>query len=237
MAVDEALLESAAECGRAALRFYTWSEPTLSLGYFQNYSERDSHLPSRECALVRRQTGGGAILHDRELTYSLALPVESPSARDASRLYEQVHIALVEVLARFGVEARFCTPPLANLSPSSSTLAGEPFLCFQRRARNDLLVDDSKVCGSAQRRRRGAILQHGSILLACSEKAPELPGIRELSGQNLSTADVIEVAAGAIGLRLGLGLIAGELTADEASAAQTLCDEKYSGNPWNQKRI
>ena len=78
MALDEALLESAAERGSATLRFYRWSEPTLSLGYFQDYAERDSHAASRNCALVRRQTGGGAILHDRELTYSLAIPRAHP---------------------------------------------------------------------------------------------------------------------------------------------------------------
>ena len=74
MGVDEALLMDAVENGVATLRFYQWSEPTLSLGYFQRYADREQHTASRNCAVVRRQTGGGAILHDRELTYSLALP-------------------------------------------------------------------------------------------------------------------------------------------------------------------
>jgi len=73
MAVDEALLDAAVEQGVAALRFYQWSEPTLSLGYFQRHADRDSHAASHDCTLVRRQSGGGAILHDRELTYSLTL--------------------------------------------------------------------------------------------------------------------------------------------------------------------
>src|SRR5687767_13677741 len=74
MAVDEALLASAA-AGVATLRFYTWSQPTLSLGYFQHAHQRDAHAASRSCPLVRRASGGGAILHDRELTYSLAVPL------------------------------------------------------------------------------------------------------------------------------------------------------------------
>ena len=230
MAVGEALLEGAAETGCSTLRFYTWLEPTLSLGYFQGYSERAAHRASQQCALVRRQTGGGAILHDLELTYSLALPVATSSAKDAAWLYEQVHTALIRALSFFGVAARFC-------NSSSTVLGEEPFLCFQRRARNDLLLDDFKVCGSAQRRRRGAILQHGSILLARSEKAPELPGIRELSGKNLPTADVIQVAAREIGAGLGLDLVTGKLTAGETNAAQRLCDDKYSCNRWNQRRI
>src|SRR5438445_617792 len=69
MAVDEALLEDAARSGRPTLRFYGWAEPTLSLGYFQPYAQRASHPPSSRCAVVRRPTGGGAILHDAELTY------------------------------------------------------------------------------------------------------------------------------------------------------------------------
>ena len=85
MAVDEALLIDAAENGVATLRFYQWSEPTLSLGYFQRYDDRDQHAASRECAVVRRQTGGGAILHDRELTYSLVAS-RQPSARAQLRV-------------------------------------------------------------------------------------------------------------------------------------------------------
>ena len=84
MAVDETLLFDAAENGTATLRFYSWDEPTLSLGYFQRYADREQHTASRTCAVVRRQTGGGAILHDRELTYSLALPAQ-PSADKTKR--------------------------------------------------------------------------------------------------------------------------------------------------------
>src|SRR5688500_20216584 len=81
MAVDEALLESAALENRCTLRFYRWSEPTLSLGYFQRYEDRRQHAASLSCACVRRASGGGAILHDHELTYSLAVPPTHPLAR------------------------------------------------------------------------------------------------------------------------------------------------------------
>src|SRR5688572_19512152 len=74
MAVDEALLHSTAEGGQATLRFYTWEEPTLSLGHFQTLAEREQHQASLACPLVRRASGGGAILHDIELTYSICLP-------------------------------------------------------------------------------------------------------------------------------------------------------------------
>ena len=94
MAVDEALLESAAERGVPTLRFYQWSEPTLSLGYFQHHADRLAHPDSRACPLVRRATGGGAIVHDVELTYSLALPGTHSFARESFALYGRVHQAI-----------------------------------------------------------------------------------------------------------------------------------------------
>src|SRR6185295_18138238 len=87
MAVDEALLETAATTGQATLRFYQWQEPTLSLGYFQSVADRQQHAASLDCPVVRRASGGGAILPDRELTYSVALP--QPVA--SSALYDACH--------------------------------------------------------------------------------------------------------------------------------------------------
>src|SRR4051794_22517252 len=80
MALDEALLIDAETSGVASLRFYSWREPTLSLGYFQRHTDRAGHAASAGCLLVRRASGGGAILHDRELTYSIALPQAHPLA-------------------------------------------------------------------------------------------------------------------------------------------------------------
>ena len=84
MAVDETLLEAAAAEGLCSLRFYQWAEPTLSLGYFQAYADRNQHEASRQSAVVRRASGGGAIMHDFDVTYSLAVPERHPLA--ASRL-------------------------------------------------------------------------------------------------------------------------------------------------------
>lgn len=179
MAVDERLLHRAAHEGEAVLRLYRWSPATLSLGYFQRAAERETHTASRTCPLVRRSSGGGAILHDHELTYSLSLPTSHPAAADAETLYRRTHGLLVETLAEFGI--------LATLNERTLVpLGGEPFLCFQRRSVGDVLVDGHKICGSAQRRRKGALLQHGSILVARSSFAPELPGLAELSGKSVT---------------------------------------------------
>src|SRR5438132_12997143 len=107
MAVDEALLEAAAATGQATLRFYQWLEPTLSLGYFQSLAERGQHAASRDCPLVRRASGGGAILHDRELTYSIAVP--QPAGRaTAAALYDDCHETLIATLPGFGVATSLC---------------------------------------------------------------------------------------------------------------------------------
>ena len=171
MALDEALLESAGRAGQGGcLRFYAWEVPTISLGYFQHCADRRTHEPSRSCPLVRRATGGGAIVHDRELTYSYTTAVGSHVGSELSALYEAFHTALVEELARRGVAARLCR------APPRRPREQEPFLCFQRRAERDVLVGDAKIAGSAQRRHRGTLLQHGSVLLRRSVSGPRTGG-------------------------------------------------------------
>src|SRR5262245_3748574 len=98
MAVDEALLETAATEGLPTLRFYEWERPTLSLGYFQSAADRVHHAASRECPVVRRASGGGAIVHDRELTYSIAVPQANPRSAAAAELYDSFHETLVQAL-------------------------------------------------------------------------------------------------------------------------------------------
>ena len=124
MAVDEMLLEQAQDAEVACLRFYRWSEPTLSLGYFQTYTDRKEHPPSLPCAAVRRLTGGGAILHDAELTYSIVLPGTHPLAAHRDKLYQAIHGCLIEVLKRLGITARLC-----DAAGKIETARG-PFLCL-----------------------------------------------------------------------------------------------------------
>lgn len=175
MAVDAALLEESLNRDAIFLRLYRWSEATVSLGHFQDAAEqqRDPRLAS--LPTVRRLSGGGAILHNYEQTYSCCLPPSHPLAQQPSQLYERIHAVFVEWLSEFGV----AVAPRG----SDSSRPNEPFLCFLREAAPDLVVKGHKVLGSAQRRRRGAVLQHGSLLLRASEYAPELIGLSELAPQ------------------------------------------------------
>jgi lipoyl(octanoyl) transferase len=236
MAVDEALMEAAAAEGVAALRFYEWAEPTLSLGYFQAAADRRLHSPSLACPLVRRLSGGGAILHDRELTYSLAIPAGHAWAADAERLYMATHEALAAALKSLGVEA---SPRSEARQAGKSEAEHEippPLLCFQRRAVGDLLIGETKIAGSAQRRRCRAVLQHGSILLAASRFAPELPGIKELTSRLVEADLLARLFQTALGSRLNMKW---DDTADWrpiAERAEILAREKFASRAWTFRR-
>jgi lipoate-protein ligase A len=220
---------------QACLRFYAWSEPTLSLGYFQTYAERQGHASSLPCAAVRRLTGGGAILHDAELTYSIVLPDTHPLAARRDELYGAVHGALIEALERLGVTARLCTVAdktgADNIEPPR-----EPFLCFQRRSPGDVLIGRTKICGSAQRRRKGAVLQHGSLLWRTSPAAPELPGVEDIVAHPIELQSAADLWLSRLGRRLGFGWQSDDLDERELSQAETLVESRYAREEWIKNR-
>ncbi|HEX5106067.1 MAG TPA: lipoate--protein ligase family protein, partial [Pirellulaceae bacterium] len=225
MAVDEVLLDSAATAGIATLRFYQWSEPTLSLGYFQAAAGREQHPASRACPLVRRASGGGAIVHHRELTYSIALPLRDSRSQAATDLYNACHESLVAALAELGVTAEMYQPA-ESCAVSAESHANRPFLCFERRACGDIVCGTSKIVGSAQRRRRGAVLQHGSILLGRSACAPELPGIEQFTRQSITAGQIIHDWPNRLAARLQLAIAPARLTSDEHQNAATIADSR-----------
>ncbi len=229
MAVDEAMLDWVAAGAGPLLRFYRWSEATVSLGYFQRLKERFGHASSADCPVVRRPSGGGAIIHDAELTYSLAMPAADRSAALGIALYQGMHAALVSALSEFGARAT-----LWQLSGRSDHRP--PFLCFERRGEGDVLLGDHKVAGSAQRRRRGAILQHGSVLLRTSLKAPELPGVGNLLGRPISPEALIEGWLERISADLHMSWTASTITAAEQRHAWKLKTEKYDSASWIDRR-
>lgn len=165
MARDEALLQRV-DRGKSppTLRFYRWSQATLSLGYFQKYADFAALPPPiGNLPVVRRQTGGGAILHDLELTYSLSVPLNHPLITDdnPNTLYQRVHSAFAELLTEYGVPVE----PQRSASGSKACSQRGPFYCFERHTCLDLLIDGKKLMGSAQRRTPKAVLQHGSLIL------------------------------------------------------------------------
>jgi len=151
MAADEALLDRVVRSGGAFLRLYRWNPPTLSIG-------RNQPVPiGCDLPIVRRPTGGKAVWHEHEVTYAVAAPIALfGSLRDA---YCEIHKRLVKALRSTGVDAAMA-PYRPAVRPSDC-----PPSCFASPVGGEILVTHRKVVGSAQVRRAGAFLQHGSILL------------------------------------------------------------------------
>ncbi|MEX1025162.1 MAG: hypothetical protein WD226_08805 [Planctomycetota bacterium] len=157
MARDEALLEHGGSS--AVLRLYTWRPDALSLGYFQRF--RDVPAAAGATSVVRRWTGGGAIHHADELTFAIAAPLEHALyAGPVVDSYRRVHALVIEALALVGVTARL----RGDVAPLASDRAGSG-MCFHASTPEDIVWDAAKGVGSAQRRRGGRVLHHGSIKL------------------------------------------------------------------------
>ncbi|MCS6851274.1 MAG: lipoate--protein ligase family protein [Gemmataceae bacterium] len=228
MAADEVLLETAC-VGRAGLRFYAWSQPTLSLGYFQPAALGQGGEPWARLPRVRRPSGGGALIHHVELTYALALPAGPRWQPVGNSWLVRMHGLIAAALREFGV--------LTQLWAGGSL--GQPAdapLCFQRLTRGDLLLDAAKIVGSAQRRRRGALLQHGAILLAASPHAPELAGIFEQTGRRIACRELAEAIRSTFVQATNWTLHEDDWHADERRLIGELATGKYQQPTWNLKR-
>ncbi|WP_435021027.1 lipoate--protein ligase family protein [Tundrisphaera sp. TA3] len=230
MALDEALLDAvAADPREAVIRTYSWSIPTLSLGYFQTIAEAESDPRWAGVPIVRRPTGGGALWHDREVTYALVVPGTHPSARPSSALYRAVHEAIAARLRDRGI-------PAARRGPVTPTDGPRPFLCFTDRDSEDVVCSGAKIVGSAQRRRAGAVLQHGSLLLSRSPTTPELPGLADLAPVDPAESGWREFLLRALSDALGLRFRDDGLRPDEAARAAQLERDAYGHPSWTRRR-
>jgi lipoate-protein ligase A len=182
MGADEALLSTAIRDGIASLRFYSWDGPWLSLGYAQAFAaEQLPQLARAGVGVVRRVTGGRAVLHGADLTYSLAAP-EGLLPDGVRASYGVVADGLLAALAELGVVADRSDP--AARAPDARV-----FDCFARPAADEICLGGRKLSGSAQRRVAGALLQHGSIRLApdpLSAVAAVAPNPAGLGGTSLA---------------------------------------------------
>ncbi|MSO79573.1 MAG: lipoate--protein ligase family protein [Acidimicrobiia bacterium] len=155
MDADLNLLDGVANGLAPALRLYTWTMPTLSLGRFQPGTDVDTAACDRlGVRVVRRPTGGAALLHGADLTYCVVMPLPDGREGAVQHVYERIAGALIVGLRAVGVDAAIAR----NDGPPGP-------VCFAGQQGADLRVGDRKVCGSAQVRQRGVVLQHGSILL------------------------------------------------------------------------
>lgn len=166
MAMDEVLLNfvSRGEID-PVIRFYTWNPATLSIGYFQRLQKEIDidKVKEKGYGLVRRQTGGRGVLHDKELTYSVIVPESHPNMPSTvTEAYKIISQGLLEGFKNLGFETYFAIP--RSKEERDKLKQPRSSVCFDAPSWYELVVEGRKIAGSAQTRQKGVILQHGSIL-------------------------------------------------------------------------
>lgn len=254
MAVDEVLFDARGrDPEMMSLRIYTWRPPAVSIGYGQ---EAEKEIDPVRCdrygiELVRRITGGRAVLHDQELTYSLVAPESNPALGGRSGvMLRAVSEALAGTLKHFGIRTELAMEGRCGSGGNSD-------VCFTATGRYEITVDGRKLAGSAQRRSRGYVLQHGSLLLgpghrrlpllmpahelerretiarllnrrtiSVAELIPELPSFEEWTDR--LTRSMLD--------RLNVEGRTDVLDAEEQRAAEALSRTRYGNPDWTFRR-
>ena len=246
MALDEALLLSRLRHGSPpTLRFFAWAPPTISLGYGQRLDGRIDLETARAMGLglVRRATGGSAILHegpDLEITYSVAAAAgDFDGSADLLQTYRWIGEGLLAGLRGLNV-------PVEMVPAKPSDPAAMPAFCFARTGSFELEVDGRKLVGSAQRRQGAAFLQHGAIMLGAEPGRLRrvFPGGRDplagmttleaVLGRRPSFDECAEALAEGFRTAHGLTLEPGGLSSGEAALAGMLEREKYATDDWTR---
>jgi len=227
MAADEVMLEAAA-AGIASFRFYTWRVPTLSLGYFQPEAVRHTDFRLQTLPYVRRPSGGATLVHDQELTYALALPADARWQPRGQSWICRMHTIIAAALSAIDITAKPVTFGKAKKFGDT--------LCFLHHTAGDLIVEGHKIVGSAQRKQRGALLQHGAILLAQSASTPNLPGIHELCVRTIIASDLSCNILADLERETAWKFSREEWTDNEIARIAELVQQKYAQDWWNRKR-
>jgi lipoyl(octanoyl) transferase len=257
MAVDEAILEvSSRGLVPPTLRLYSWSPPCLSLGYAQPFSDVDqSILEQHGWEVVRRPTGGRAILHTDELTYSVCGPLDEP--RLAGGVLQSYHVlaqALLDALHLLGIPAQADEKPASSALPAGQTSQNP--VCFEVPSNYEITVGGKKLIGSAQARRKEGVLQHGSLPLygdltrivqalvfpdaqarerAASRLLERATTAERILGRPLEWDQAAEAFALAFASRLNIHFQTAELSSQELEHAEALLVEKYANPAWTRR--
>lgn len=244
MAVDERLFDLAASSGRTHLRFYQWARPTASLGYSQDAPKvvDAAYCAAHGVAIVRRMTGGKLVLHDREVTYSIAsadVEIFTESLRES---YRRISQALIRGLARLGVPAR-----LAGSAPPGYAKGTMP--CFAFAARDEIEVGGRKIVGSAQKRTGPLFLQHGSLplekdeaLLAGVARPGEVPegldltSLAEALSRPVGFDEVVGPLVQGFADHFGVAFERYDLDPSDEAAVRALEGSKYASDAWTFRR-
>lgn len=255
MALDEALLQWVSQNQiPPVLRFYRWNPATLSLGYFQKV-EKEINLEAvreQQLGLVRRLTGGRAVLHDQELTYSVIVPENHPRMpKTVTEAYRIISEGIRLGFQHLGINAYFAMPQ--SKEEKNALLKPNSAVCFETPSYYELVVDGKKIAGSAQTRQQGVILQHGSILLdididklfscfkysnedyrerAKSKFLDHAVTIQSILKREVSIEEVSDAFMNGFAKGLEIELIPYRLTEDQLRQVQQIADERYNNEKW-----
>jgi lipoate-protein ligase A len=252
MAIDEAILRAVAKgLVPPTLRFYAWNPPCLSLGQAQAFSEVDwEACAQRDYTVVRRPTGGRAILHTDELTYSVTAPEDEPRVEDGIvASYRRLSEGLLEGLRLLGVPGIEAHHPEAEQSQPANNSAQGP-VCFEVPSTYEITVGGKKLVGSAQVRREGVVLQHGALPLVgdiariCDVlvSRPDPARVRaraatveSVLGRVVSFDEAAAAITRGMASVLNLDLAPGDLVPQERAWADELRRERYATDEWNRR--
>jgi len=253
MAIDEALLLTCQEDKHPkffpTLRFYRWKTPTLSFGYSQEWNRTvdRKYCKKQGINVVRRVTGGRAVLHHKELTYSAVGQCQKGFLGNSIlETYRHISAALALGFNQINIPAQLANPHLERKS-SFSNLSNKP--CFFSTSKYELAYKGKKMVGSAQKRLKDSFIQHGSIMIEVdlyqllrATGAHEGSGdigliaLNEVLGYEIRLKNLIEALVKGFEKYFSIKLIAGKLTEIELELAMKLCEEKYSQSWWNFKK-
>ncbi len=254
MAIDEAVATAVRKgVSPPTLRFYGWSVPSLTIGYFQD-SRRDLLLDACRrdgVPIVRRITGGRAVFHDGDLTYSVAARADDPHfPNDVKGTFRQIAMGLLAGLRRAGIEASLYSP-IETEERGRSIAAAD---CFLSPSWYEITAGGGKLVGSAQRRWPRGFLQQGSLRIQPStlipyfkpreERRSRLPedrmarvtSVEEILHRKVSIQDLVEDLAAGFATTLGVTFSRTGLTPEEDEWASSLAEHKYGTEEWNLER-
>jgi len=236
MAIDRAVLVASSK-GKVppTVRFYTWKPPAISIGYFQSLNEEVDLDACKNLGVeyVRRITGGGAVFHDKELTYSIVISDSNPKVpKNVLESYRRICGAVIKGLKHLWIESKYA--PI-----------------------NDIIVNNKKISGSAQTRKLKTVLQHGTVLMDVdvdkmfmllkvpNEKIKDkliadvkqrVTSIKHVSGNNVSFNDAADAMKTGFEEEFGIELVNGSLTNMEIDLTKKFERECFSTNEWNYRR-
>lgn len=232
MAIDEALLDLDVD-HPVVVRFYDWDPPGLSLGYFQRHIEfPPERVRVLGAVVTRRTTGGGAILHKGEITFSIAGDDGwEPFAGPVKDSYHAIHLALAAGLAALDVRA-----DLRHGEPIDQAWGNAAGRCFYCVTSYDLVAEGRKLVGSAQRRTGGRVLHHGSIPLDPNPMTPEAACVNALHGEPLPRQQVIDALKQGLEEYFAIRLVEWQPSPELLSQATRIRQHKYATEEWLKRR-